>query len=69
MLEVKEQYVVNKKGEEIAVMIDLKNYQKLLKYIENIEDALELKKAVKEEKEKGITLKKFTQRMRKEGKL
>ena len=66
MLEVKEQYVVNKKGEGIAVMIDLKNYQKLLKYIENIEDALELKKAVKEEKEKGITLKKFTQRMEQE---
>ena len=34
--------MVDKKGKEIAVMIDLKHYQKLLKYIENIEDALEL---------------------------
>ena len=69
MLEVKEQYVVDKAGREVAVMIDLKDYQRLLKYIENIEDALELKKAVREEKERGVTLEKFVKRMKQEGRV
>ncbi len=69
MLEVKEQYVIDKTGKEIAVMINLRDYRKLLDYVKNIEDALELKKAVKEEKERGVTLKKFATRMKQEGKL
>ena len=60
MFGVKERYVIDEKGEKIAIMMDIEEYKKLLKYIEEIEDSLELKKAIKEEREEGVDLEKIT---------
>ena len=38
-------YIVDKNGNPKAVVIDMKNYKKLQHYIEDLEDALDLKKA------------------------
>ena len=40
-------------------MMDIEEYKRLLEYIEEIEDSLELKKAVKEERGEGIDLEKL----------
>jgi len=38
-------YIVDKNGNPKAVVIDMKNYKKLQHYIEDLEDALDLKEA------------------------
>ncbi|OGB90224.1 hypothetical protein A2625_02725 [candidate division WOR-1 bacterium RIFCSPHIGHO2_01_FULL_53_15] len=52
----KEKFLVDEKGRKIAVMLDAKGYEKLMAHLEDLEDSLELKKAVKHEKEKGLSL-------------
>ena len=42
----KEQFLVDKNGEPKAVVLDLPEYNKLLNFIEDSEDALDLKHAV-----------------------
>ena len=52
-MNVKEKYMIDGKGRKIGVFIDAQNYDKLLHYIEFMEDSLELKHAIKHEREKG----------------
>lgn len=42
---IQEQFVVDKQGKAKAVIVRLSEYQKLLKQVEDLEDALDLKRA------------------------
>ena len=44
------QYIISEKGERKYVVLNISQYQKLLKKIDDLEDALDLDKAVKEAK-------------------
>ena len=46
----KRHYVVDGQGRRTAVLLDLKEYDGLRQRLEDLEDALELKKAVQDEK-------------------
>ena len=37
MISVKEKYIVDKKGKRIAVMLDMKEYEKMLRELEKLE--------------------------------
>ena len=50
MKEKVESYIVNEKGEKKYVILSIAQYQKLLQRIEDLEDALDLEKAIKEAK-------------------
>ncbi len=39
---IKPQYIISKKGRKTAVVIDLKDYENLLEFIEDLEDANDL---------------------------
>ena len=44
------QYIISEKGERKYVVLNISQYQKLVKKIDDLEDALDLEKAVKEAK-------------------
>lgn len=48
MIKVKEKIVINEKGEKSSVLLDIKEYRKLLKYIEDLEDVVAYDKGKKE---------------------
>lgn len=52
----KGKYLVDEKGQKVAIMMDTRGYEKLINYVQDLEDSLELKHAIKHEKEKGISL-------------
>jgi hypothetical protein len=58
------QYITDKKGKKISVVIDIKDYQKILEEIEELED-VKLYDAVKARKEKTISLSDYINRRRK----
>jgi hypothetical protein len=64
MVILKEKYVIDDKGHKLGVLMDTREYEKLLEYIEFMEDSLELKEAVKNEKEKGITLSEYLAKLK-----
>ncbi len=37
MISLNEKYVINEKGERVSVLLDIKNYRKLLKALEELE--------------------------------
>ena len=45
---IKPQYIISEKGQKTAVVIDLKDYENLLEFIEDLEDANDLMKAERE---------------------
>ncbi len=45
MVQVKEKYVTDGNGRKVAVQLDLKEYRKLREYLEDLQDALDLKRA------------------------
>ena len=61
-------YVVDDTGKKKAIIIDFDEFNRLMEYVEEIEDALDLKKAVEQGKE-FVELRDFMQRMSQEGKL
>lgn len=61
-------YIVDDTGKKKAVIIDFDEFSSLMEYIEEIEDALDLKRAMEQGKE-FVELRDFTQRMRLEEKL
>ena len=44
---IKEKYLVDETGKTTAVVLDIKGYQRLLRHIEDLEDALELDEAIR----------------------
>ena len=51
--QVKAKYLIDEKGNKKAVVIDIKEYQNLMEFIEDLEDARDLLKA--EKKATGFT--------------
>lgn len=47
MTTINAKYVVDKSGKKQAILMDIKEYSRLLKRLEELEDALELDKAVR----------------------
>ncbi|HUT32762.1 MAG TPA: hypothetical protein VNE39_04705 [Planctomycetota bacterium] len=47
MLDLKEKYVVAPNGRPTAVVLDLRSYRRLLRHVEELEDALALDEAVR----------------------
>ena len=56
-------YVVDDAGRKKAVIIELEEFTEIMEYVEEIEDALDLKKAVDQGKE-FIELRDFVQQIR-----
>ena len=46
MLNVKPKYLVNERGRKTSVVLSMKDYQRLLQRLEDLEDALALDEAV-----------------------
>lgn len=61
-------YIVDDAGRKKAVIIDLEEFTRLVEYMEEIEDALDLKRAIEEGGE-FVELGEFMERMKREGKL
>ncbi len=55
MIELKEQYVVDREGKRVAVILDIEEYNRLLEWIADQEDILAVK-AASASGEKGIPL-------------
>ena len=53
MLQIKEQYIINDKGQPTSVIITKKNYDRLVEYIEELEDIAAYDKA-KHERSKAV---------------
>jgi len=45
---IKPQYIISEKGQKTAVVINLKDYESLLEFIDDLEDANDLLKAERE---------------------
>ncbi len=58
MLPVKENYIVDKKGNAVSVIITKKDYDKILDYIEELEDTAAYDRA-KADKGKTVPWEKF----------
>ena len=56
MPDIKEKYIVDSRGRKLGVFMDVNKYNRLLHYMEYMEDSLELKSAFKKEKENGTSL-------------
>ena len=52
----KGKFIVDKKGHRVGVLFNFRAYSKLVDYVEDIEDSLELKHALANEREKGIRI-------------
>jgi PHD/YefM family antitoxin component YafN of YafNO toxin-antitoxin module len=61
-------FVVNEQGEREAIVLSMEEYRKLMAYLEDLEDSLELKHAMEEETE-FIDYDEFAAKMKAEGKL
>lgn len=61
-------YVVDETGRKKAVIIDLEEYNRLIEYLEDIEDALDLKDAISRGGE-FVELREFKEQMKREGKI
>jgi len=53
MLQLKEQYIINDKGQPTSVIITKKNYDRLVEYIEELEDIAAYDK-VKKDRSKAL---------------
>lgn len=47
MIKLHEKYITTKKGENLEVVIPLGDFKRLLEYIEDLEDKIELEDAIK----------------------
>lgn len=68
MTQLKEKYIVDEEGKKTAVVLNIKEFNKLLEEIEDYKDRLDLEKAQREAK--GFTLlEDFIAELKKEGRL
>lgn len=58
MIQIKEKYIVDKRGKTIDILVSKKNYEKLMEYIEELEDVIAYDKA-KKTKGRNISWKKI----------
>ncbi len=65
-ISLKEEFVVDADGKPRAVLLSIKEYKKLLRLLEDMEDALDLKKAIETNKS-FISHKDLKDKLRKQG--
>lgn len=61
-------YIIDDMGNKKAIIIDIEEFNKLIEYLEEIEDALDLKKAIEEGNE-FIEIREFLKELQQERKL
>ncbi len=66
MLQTKERFIVDEKGEKMAVVFPIEEYMKLQVYLLDMEDALDIRKA-KERSEGYTRLEDFKRELKTEG--
>ena len=70
MVKVKEDFIiVDEKGKKKSVVLDLRDYLRLIEYLEDLEDALELDRAEREAKSFRDYYKEIRKELVHEGKL
>ena len=65
---IQTEYVVDGKGHKKSVVLPIKSYQKLLAYLEDLEDAVDLKKA-KYSAKSFIDFDHFAKRLKSQGRI
>ncbi len=65
---IQTEYLIDQKGKKKSVVLPIRNYVKLLEHLEDMEDALDLKKAKKDAKG-FIDFGKFTVKLKKQGRI
>ena len=55
-MNIKVKYLVDEKGLKTGVFFDILHYKHLVEYVEDMEDALALKRAIKNDRSKGMVL-------------
>lgn len=68
MIKIHTRYITNTKGKPLEVVLPAKEFRALLEYVEEIEDALELEKAIKEAEE-FVPWEEFEKELRESGKI
>lgn len=61
-LELKEKYIVDEKGEKKSVVLDIKEFKKIVRIVEDLED---LRHIIKHRKEEKISLEDFISELKK----
>jgi hypothetical protein len=62
------EYIIDDTGQKKAVVLDIEEFGKIMEYMEEMEDALDLKNAIEQGGE-FVELRAFVERMRQEGKI
>lgn len=62
------EYIIDDTGQKKAVVLDIEEFGKIMEYMEEMEDALDLKNAIEQGGE-FVELRAFVGRMRQEGKI
>ncbi|MFW6118271.1 MAG: hypothetical protein ACOC6R_02120 [Chloroflexota bacterium] len=62
------EYIIDDTGRKKAVVLDIEEFSKIMEYIEEMEDALDLKNAIEQGGE-FVELRAFVERMRQAGKI
>ena len=65
---VQAEYLVDSKGKKKSVLMPIKSYQKLIDYIEDLEDSLALKKA-KATAKSFVSFEDLTKRLKAQGRI
>ena len=65
---IQAEYVVDAKGHRKSVVMPIKNFKKLVEYVEDLEDAVDLKKA-KQSGKSFIAFEKFTDQLKAKGRI
>ena len=62
------EYLINEKGQRKSVVLSMQDYGKLLEYLEDLEDAVDLKKS-KESAKTFVDFDHFAAKLRKQGRV
>jgi len=65
---IQTEYLVDQKGKKRSVVLPIRNYLKLIDYLEDMEDALELKKAKKNARD-FVDFEQFVSKLKKQGRI
>ncbi|MFH0762579.1 MAG: hypothetical protein V1925_01670 [Candidatus Omnitrophota bacterium] len=65
---IQAEYLIDEKGTKKSVVLSIRDYMRLWEYLEEMEDALDLKKA-KESTKGFIDLERLTSRLKKRGRI
>lgn len=65
---IQTEYLIDERGKRKSVVLSLRDYFKLMEYLENLEDSLDLKKA-KESAKGFVDFSRFKAQLKKQGRI